>query len=78
MKVKLGTSLDRDLVRRARSLAACEGKRLNQVIEEALWEHLGRKPRQKATWTERTAGMIKLPRREVQRILREEPGIFDL
>ncbi len=78
MKLKLGTSLDRDLVRRARLLAAREGKRLNQVLEDALQEHLKRRtPSPAANVVARTAGMFKLPKREIDRILREEPGLFD-
>jgi hypothetical protein len=78
MKAKLGTVLDRELLRRTRSIAAREGKRLNQVIEEALSEHLlrrsgGNGPR----IVERTAGCLKLPKKKVDQILRDEPGIFD-
>ena len=77
MRTKIGTALDRDLLRRARSMAAREGKRLNQVIEEALSEHLARKSSSGARVVARTAGMFKLSKDEVDRILREEPGILD-
>ena len=43
MKTKIGTVLDAGLLRQARSMAAREGKRLNQVLEEALTDHLKRK-----------------------------------
>jgi hypothetical protein len=43
MKAKIGTILDVSLLRQARTIAAREGKRLNQVLEEALAEHLRRK-----------------------------------
>ena len=78
MKTKIGTVLDAGLLRQARSVAAREGKRLSQVLEEALAGHLKRK----STGTRggiaaRTAASRKLPRRHVDRILREEPGILD-
>lgn len=60
MKTKIGTVLDEKLLRQARSVAAREGKRLNQVLEVAA----------------RTAGTLRLARRHVDRILREEPGIL--
>ncbi len=61
MKVKLGTALDAELLRRARSMALREGKRLNQIIEEALAEHLIRKASAKASRvTARTAGCLRM------------------
>ena len=43
MKTKIGTALDHELIRRARSVAAREGKRFNEILEEALSDHLRRK-----------------------------------
>lgn len=78
MKIKIGTVLDAELLRRARSVAAREGKRLNRVLEEALADHLKRKSAGKPGGVvARTAGSLKLSRRHVDRILREEPGILD-
>ena len=78
MKAKVGTILSADLMRQARTIAAREGKRLNQVIEEALAEHLKRKSAgARAGVVARTAGSIKLSRRQVDRVLRDEPGILD-
>lgn len=78
MKTKVGTVLDRDLLRRTRSAAALEGKRLNQVIEEALSDHLKRKDWANAPRVAtRTAGCLRLPRRQVDRILHDEPGVLD-
>ena len=77
MKTKIGTVLDDKLLRQARSVAAREGKRLNQVLEEALADHLKRKTAVKRGGVAaRTAGSLRLSRRQVDRILREEPGIF--
>ena len=78
MKTKIGTVLDGDLLRQARSVAAHEGKRLNQVLEEALESYLKRRSAATSTGVvARTAGSLKLSRRQIERILREEPGIFD-
>jgi hypothetical protein len=78
MKEKVGTALDRELLRRARSVAAQEGKRLNRVIEEALSDLLKRKSSASAARVvARTAGCLKLSKGKVDRILREEPGILD-
>jgi hypothetical protein len=78
MRTKIGTVLDATLLRQARSVAAREGKRLNQVLEEALAEHLKRKSAgARGGVAARTAGSLRLSRRQVDRILREEPGILD-
>jgi len=78
MKTKIGTVLDAGLLREARSVAAREGKRLNQVLEEALAHHLRRKSAGTGGGVvARTAGSLKLSRRQVDRILQEEPGILD-
>lgn len=77
MKTKVGTVLEEDLLRRARTLAAREGKRLSRVLEEALSEHLDREQRRPGgDVVGRTAGMLRAPRRVVERILREEPGLW--
>lgn len=78
MRTKIGTALDAELLRQARSVAAREGKRLNQVLEEALADHLKRKAVEpRGGVTARTAGSLKLSQRQVDRILREEPGILN-
>lgn len=77
MKTKIGTVLDDQLLRQARSVAAREGKRLNQVFEEALADHVKRKSRVKRGGVAaRTAGSLRLSPRQVDRILREEPGVL--
>ena len=79
MKIKIGTVLDAGLLRQARTVAAREGKRLNQVPEEALTDHLKRKSEAGARGgvAARTAGSLKLSRRQVGRILRDEPALLD-
>lgn len=78
MKTKIGTALDHELIRRARLIAAREGKRFNEVLEEALSDHLQRKSTSgPGGVVARTAGSLKSTRRIVNRVLQEEPGIFD-
>ena len=78
MKAKIGTIIDAALLRQARTVAAREGKRLNQVLEEALADHLRRKSAgARGGVAARTAGAFKVSRRQVDRILRDEPGILD-
>jgi hypothetical protein len=77
MKTKIGTVLDEKLLQQARAVAAREGKRLNQVLEEALSDHLKRKASvRRGGVVARTAGSLRLARRQVDRILREEPGVL--
>jgi hypothetical protein len=78
VKTKIGTILDQGLLRRARSMAAREGKRLNQVIEEALTDHLNRRDAgHAARVTLRTAGCIRVSKRVVHQILEREPGLLE-
>ena len=78
MKTKVGTILDRELLLRARSAAAREGKRLNQFIEEALEDHLKHKTGPDARRvTTRSAGCLRLPKGRIDRVLAEEPGLLD-
>ncbi len=78
MKVKIGTVLDERLIRRTRLVASREGKRLNQVIEEALENHLDRKSAKiSAPIAARTAGSIHLPKAILKKVLRDEPGLLD-
>jgi hypothetical protein len=62
----------------ARSVAAREGKRLNQVLEEARADHLKRKSAgTRGGVATRHGGSLKLSRHQVDRLLSEEPGILD-
>nr|BAL58861.1 hypothetical protein HGMM_OP3C016 [Candidatus Acetothermum autotrophicum] len=72
---KIGTVLDKEILTAAKVLAAKEHKRLAQVIEEALIEHLRRKRAQSVV--ARTYGALKAPLDVVQVILEEEPGVLD-
>ena len=78
MKVKVGTVLDQDLLQRTRSVAAQEGKRLSQVIEEALSEHLKHKGEHRpASMVKRSRGCVPASTVVIDRVMREEPGILD-
>lgn len=72
---KIGTALDEELLTAAKVLAAKEQKRLAQVIEEALREHLRRKRSQSVV--DRTYGAIKAPWEVIQAVLEEEPGVLE-
>ncbi|HXW82980.1 MAG TPA: hypothetical protein VEJ86_01105 [Candidatus Binataceae bacterium] len=77
-RTKIGTALDRELLRRARALATREGKRLNDVIEDALGEHIRHATASVGgSVADRTAGCFKVSRRTIERVLRDEPGILD-
>ncbi len=52
-------------------MALREGKRLNQVIEEALAEYLIRKVSANA------AGCLRMSKGRADRILRDEPAVLD-
>lgn len=52
MKEKLGTILDREIIRRAKVRAAQEGKPLRRIIEEALRAYLS------CTGTEDPEGLV--------------------
>lgn len=59
-------------------MAAREGKRLNQVIKEALADHLDRRGADHAARvTLRTAGCIRVSNRVVDQILEREPGLLE-
>jgi hypothetical protein len=61
--MKVGTVLDRELLRRPRPMAVHEGKRLNQIIEEALADLLSRKSATGvSSVVARTAGCLDLSR----------------
>lgn len=72
---KIGTVLDERLVTAAKVLAAKEHKRLAQVIEEALREHLRRKRAQSIV--AKTYGALKAPLEVVQAVLEEEPVVLE-
>lgn len=75
MKAKIEIESEARLLRRIRSLATKENKGLDELIEEALSEYLKRKS--SISVVARTAGIFKLSKEEVDRILHDEPGIFD-
>lgn len=76
MKRKIGTVLDEDLVRRAKILAAGEGKPLQRILEEALQEYLESRSRpKKARVVASTWGTIKADEALVCAILEEKSAL---
>ncbi len=73
MKQKLGTTLDRKLVRQAKAYAAERGVPLNAVIEDALRSHLHQvTPQTGASRTAETAGNLSLPPDQLATLLAED------
>ena len=76
MKRKIGTVLEEDLLRRAKILAAEEGKPLQRILEEALQEHLeSRAMPKKVRVVASTWDTIKADAALVDFILEEESAI---
>lgn len=77
MKKKVGTVIDEELLRRAKVVAAAEGKPLREVLESALREYLdrGRGPRV-ASVVASTWGIIHADPSLIQAIMEEE-GVLD-
>jgi len=75
MKKKVGTILPEELLVKARLSAVKEGKRLNQLLEEALREYLAKREERSSTRSivEETKGALKADEELVAEILQEEP-----
>lgn len=75
MRKKVGTILPEELLVKARLLAVKEGKRLNQLLEEALREYLAKREERGSTRSivEETKGALKADEKLVAAILQEEP-----
>ncbi|MFN3476246.1 MAG: hypothetical protein ACK4Z6_01640 [Candidatus Methylomirabilales bacterium] len=75
MRKKVGTILPEELLVKARLLAVKEGKRLNQLLEEALREYLAKREERGSTRSivEETKGALKADEKLVAEILQEEP-----
>ena len=73
MKQKLGTAVDRKLIRQAKAYAAQRGLPLNQVIEDALRSLLGQvTPQTGVSRTADTAGNLSLPPDQLATLLAED------
>ena len=74
MRKKVGTILPEELLVKARLLAVKEGKKLNQLLEEALKEYLKREERGSTrSIVEETKGALRADEKLVAEILQEEP-----
>jgi hypothetical protein len=73
MRTKLGTSLKENLVVRARVTAAREGRRFNDIIEEALEQYLARRgPEAGGSVVQATAGKYRVSRKVLRAIMEED------
>lgn len=73
MRVKIGTSIDQDLLRRAQDVAAREKQHLNEFIEAALTQYLRNLERQVGTdVAARTWATSKLDARTLRCIMDED------
>jgi hypothetical protein len=73
MRTKLGTSLKENLVVRAKVAAAREGRRFNDVVEDALEQYLARQrfhPRE--SLVRATAGKYKVAKKVLRAIVEED------
>jgi hypothetical protein len=77
MKKKVGTVIDEELLRRAKVVAAAEGKPLREVLESALRDYLDSRGGLRAkTVVASTWGIIHADPSLIQAIMEEE-GVLD-
>lgn len=74
-RVKVGTSLDAELLRQAQEHAARHKVPLNTVLEQALSAYLQRERGQETDLVARTFGSVTVPRQILDEILAED--IYD-
>ena len=75
MRKKFGTLLDAQLIQRIKLEATKEGAPLNELLERALWNYLeiGKSQQAgKSSFTERTKGILRIPKKTLQGIFRED------
>ncbi len=72
-RVKIGTSLDRELLERAQEYARLHGSRLNEVMEEALRAFLER--RSDLDYVSESFGSYRVTPEQLREILAED--IYD-
>ncbi|UCD84822.1 MAG: hypothetical protein JSU92_01140 [Deltaproteobacteria bacterium] len=75
MKKKIGTIMEEDILNRAKWTALKEGKKLNQLIEDALESYIKEKDkgRRDKSIVQATKGVFKVNKKVVDEILRQEP-----
>ena len=71
MKVKLGTSLDKELLARLQAAAHRKGQRLNEALEVAIRQYLIAEPLDDDI-VARTWGTFKIDRRTLDRLMNED------
>ena len=76
---KISTLLEDHLFRRAKLEAIRQGKQVSEILGEALERYLADTGNRAVTTgiAAETWGALKLERRRVERLLRDEGGLFD-
>ena len=80
MKLKVGTLLDVQLVKKLKGEALDEGLKLNALMERALWHYLSGShshPSHGRGVAEKTRGIIPMSKNTVQKLLKLEPSLYD-
>ena len=79
MRQKVSTILDDHLFRRAKLESVRQGKKISEVLGEALERYLAEAGGRRATVgvVAETWGILKVDRRTVTRLTTEEEGLFD-
>jgi len=75
MKKKIGTIMEEEIFNQAKLIALKEGKKLNQLIEDALKTYIQEKDagRRDKSIVQATKGVFKVDKKIVDEILRQEP-----
>lgn len=74
MKKKVGTFLEEHILYKAKAIAAKEGKKLNQIFEEALKEYT--EARERTDVVKETKAVFPLKKETVKALLEED--LYDL
>jgi len=79
MKQKVSTLLEPSLFRRVKLESAVQGKKINEIVSEALERYLLERGKSggRGSVVARSWGALRLERNEVVRIMDEEDGLFD-
>ena len=73
MRVKVGTSLEEDLLRRLQANAGLQSKPLNEILEEAIRQYLARQEGADCSeLIDRTYGSLRVTPKQVRQVLDED------
>lgn len=78
MKKKIGTIMEEGILTRAKWIALKEGKKLNQLIEDALKTYIQERDvgRRGKSIVQATKGVFRADKKIVDEILRQEPFYY--